>query len=166
MKSHLVFTALMVLSFLAFAGCVSIDINPSKTTKADDFDYSDPKDPFDDIKADEADYAWQSENTGNTIAIITSCNKNADPSLKSLEVDTLGAMADTKVLSSNKVALNKNEALKTLVEGQVDGVAVQVLSYSLKRNNCTYSLTYVGRKNNFQKELPIFEAFTQEFEFE
>lgn len=164
MKPHHALTSLTL--FLALSACVSIDINPSKTTRADDYDYSSPGNPFEKIKAPEADYAWQSEKSGNTIAIITACNKNAEPSLKSLENDIQAAMTGTKVLSSQKLKLQNVDSLKTHVEGQVETATVQLLSYSLRRNNCSYSLTYVGRKSSFNGELSIFEKFVQGFELE
>lgn len=166
MKSQLVLTTLIAFFMLAFTACVSIDINPAQITQADDYDFSEPKSPFDDIKAEEADHAWQSDKTGNTIAIITACNKNADPSLKSFENDTVAAMDETKILKSEKVNVAKTDAVRTLVEGKLEDIPVRVLFYSLKRNNCTYSLTYVSRKESFDKELKLFEDFAQRFEFE
>lgn len=157
------FRFLAGIFFLLFAGCVSVSLNTGKAKKAEGLVFTAPKDPFRSLKAENADQAWQSEKTGNTIAFLSECQLPSDVDLRTIESDSLTALSQIKIISSYTGNYNNRESLDTLAEGQVDGVPVQLRLTVFKKNGCNYTLSYVGTKNSFEKELKEFEALKESF---
>ena len=160
---HLLKT-ILALATLFFVGCVSVSLNSGKTKKAQDLKMKEPQNPFHSIKTDNADYAWQSDKTGNTIAVLSECNTPTDISLKNLESDSLTALSQIKIVNSEKQTFNNREALQTTADGKVDGVPIRLDLLVFKKNYCNYTLSFVGRKSSFDSEREYFDKFKQSFE--
>lgn len=153
---------LFVLTFIQVS-CVSVSIKAPETSKAKDFSYEAPASPFSGLKTSSADHAWQSSKTGNTFAILTECNSQ-DPSLEFLQNENLNALSELQILSSKKTTHQSFPALETEAEGVVDGISLKVLLISIKKETCSYLLTFVGRQKLFQSDLPSFQKFRKGFQ--
>lgn len=149
--------------FLLSAGCVSVNLSNNKSKKAEGLSYMAPTGSFHPLKAENADQAWQSEKTGNTIAFLSECQMQSDIDLKTIESDSLTALTQIKILSSFSGQFNNRESIDTLAEGQVDGVPVRLRLTVFKKNGCNYTLSYVGRKNFLDKEESEFIRFKESF---
>ena len=154
MKNYFLFFA--ALFFLN--GCVSVQITPNKSRKAQDAKFQEPSSPFKKLQIENADSAWQSQKTGNTIAFISECNGN-DQSLNSLERESLATMSKAQLLKSQPIDFSGREALESFIEGQVDGINVKLSQIIFKKNGCNFILSYVGRKESFETETNIFDAW-------
>ncbi|WP_246845153.1 hypothetical protein [Bdellovibrio sp. NC01] len=150
------------MSFL-FAGCVSVQLPGGKITPAKDVSFEEPSAPFKKIKAINADKTWQSEKTGNTISFLSECGGTADPSLQSIETESLSAMNNLRIVSTENLQYNGREARQTISTGEVDGVSVQLALLIFKKNGCNYTLSYGGLQKQFTPELRYFEKFKSEF---
>jgi hypothetical protein len=155
---------IFALATVFLFGCVSVSLGNNKSKKAQDLKMQEPKSPFHSIKTDNADSAWQSDKTGNTIAVLSECNTPTDISLKSLESDSLTALSQIKIVNSEKLTFNNREAIQTVSEGKVDGVPIRLELLVFKKNYCNYTLSYVGRKASFDSERDFFEQFLKYFE--
>lgn len=155
------FAAVTALSICS--SCVSVNLPNSGSTKASGLNFSEPSSPFSKIKSEQVDYAWQSQKTGNTIAVITDCSAHSDTPLKSLENETLAALSDIKILSTEPGMFNGRESLMTSAEGKVDGVPVEISVLTFKKNACNYTLNYLGKKASFESEEKEFKKFVQGF---
>lgn len=160
MRNHLF--RFCIISLL-LSSCVSVQLPGGKITQAKDVQYSDPGAPFEKIKAQNSDRTWQSKNTGNTISYLSECGGTADPSLQSIETESLSAMNDLKVIATEELTYNGREARQTVARGEIDGVAVQIALLIFKKNGCTYTLSYGGLHKQFSAELKNFENFKSEF---
>jgi hypothetical protein len=156
-----IFCSLILL--LAFCGCVSVNLAQSGSPKADKIDFHAPTDPFQVIKTDSADRAWQSNISGNTLAYLSECNQNTDTHLRTLETDALNALTDLKILKSNQQIFDGRDSIETLAEGKVDGVPVKVSLLTFQKNGCNFSISFTGRKQNFDSETIFFERFKESF---
>ena len=144
--------------------CVSVDIKPKAPKKSKVYKYAEPKKPFAEMDSDQADHAWQNPKTGNTIAVLTECSETRDPSLVSIEGDTINALTNPNKLKSDSIQFADRGGLRTLVEGQVDGVNVKMDVVTFKKNSCSYTLSYIGRSKNFEKDQSSFEDFLKGYQ--
>ena len=159
MNYHLKF---FILSLL-LSSCVSVNLPGGKVTSAKDVQFAEPGTPFKSIKAANADRTWLSKKTGNTISYLSECGGTADPSLQSVETESLSALNKMQILSTDATTYNGREARQTLANGQLDGVPVQILLLIFKKNGCTYTLSYGGIEKQFSAELRQFESFKASF---
>lgn len=145
------------------SGCVSVELPNSKTTSAKDVQWSAPGGPFKEIKATNADKTWLSSRTGNTISFLSECGNAADPSLQTLESESLSALGKINTVSSKIFDYNGRAARNSVSTGEVDGVPVQLELLVFKKNGCNYTLSYGGVMKQYEAEHGIFEAFKQNF---
>ena len=160
MRNHLV--RFCIISLL-LSSCVSVQLPGGKVTPAKDVQYSEPGVPFEKIKSQNADRTWLSKNTGNTISYLSECGGTADPSLESIESESLSAMNELKILATEELTYNGREARQTTARGEIDGVPVQIALLIFKKNGCTYTLSYGGLQKQFSVEQKYFEKFKTDF---
>jgi hypothetical protein len=155
---------LLLFWTLSLLACVSVSIKPPTVSKSSEYRFQPPAKPFEKMNSDQADHAWQNPRNGNTLAILTGCSPDKDPSLATLESDVIQALNTYKVLSSQDFTFQDRAAKRSLVEGTVDGIQVKLDFVIFKKRNCSYTLTYVGRSSNFDLDLASFEKFLTGFE--
>lgn len=157
--------SLISLTILAasLSGCVSVNLGPKKPGRAENIRYLDPAAPFDELKNPIGDRGWQSSETGSTISYFSECPQ-APSTLEALTTEFLAVLKKNEILSQETKFYNAREALDTVAEGSLDGIAMKVASTVFKRNGCSYTITFVARKDQFAKEEKTFQGFLQSFE--
>lgn len=167
MRNHLRFNIVIsflgLLSGLLYSGCVSVQLPGGKITPAKDVQFSTPADPFEKLKASNADRSWLSSKTGNTISYLSECGSTVDLNLQTIESESLSALSKLNTLSSETLLYNGREARQSISTGELDGVPVQMALLIFKKNGCTYTLTYGGLKKQFSAEISDFEKFKVDF---
>lgn len=149
--------------FAFLCACVSVKLPSTNSARATEYDFEEPKSPFKKLKTENADHAWQSELTGNTIAVLTECNSRSNRSLQSLESESINAVNNPKIMETVSIDFNERQALQSTVEGSVDGVPVRLYILSFQKNSCNFTLTLMGRSSSTSKETSAFENFKREF---
>jgi hypothetical protein len=144
-------------------GCVSVNVGPKQPKKSENVSFIAPASPYKEIRADNADKIWQSSKTGNTISYLSECNMTVDPTLQVIETEFLSALNSLVINKSEQRSFNEREAKVTNAFGKVDGVDVAISILVFKKNNCNYTISYVGKKTGFEPELSIFENFLKNF---
>jgi len=133
-KAAAVFKIFFLLTVLAMpVGCALFSSDEEPGRKDDKLKYEDPPMPYRKIDVSNADSVWQSENTGNTIAINSSC-KRSDATLKTLEDNILSGVDDLSSRTSHKFQLDGSEADRIHAEGKADGVPVDIELVVVKKN--------------------------------
>jgi len=158
MRNHLF---VCILSLL-LGSCVSVQLPGGKVTPAKGVEYTDPSSPFKDFKASNADKAWISEKTGNTISYLSECGGSNEPSLQQIESDSLSAITDVTV-DSHELMFNGRAARQSVSRGKIDGVPVKMELLVFKKNGCNYTLSYGGVEKQFETEQKYFEKFKENF---
>jgi hypothetical protein len=156
----------IIVSFLLLgfcSACVSVSVGGKKAHKASDVNYKSPSSPFSSIKSEGADQAWLNKNNGNTISYQSSCDDPADPPLDAIQSEILSVFGDVKVEKSDTISFNGREALSTVAQGVVDGVPTKTELLLFKKNDCTYTLSYVGVAKHFAEDQARFAQFVQSF---
>lgn len=158
-----VLKALMGLALLSSSACVSVSLKKEPIVRSEKYTYQNPSGNFKRIDPDNADHAWRNSKTGNTIAIISECSQTKDPELITLESESMEALSSAKILSSKTMAFNEREALRSMGEGNIDGVPVKIDVVNFKKSNCMYALTYFGKSTGFANDQTEFENFIKGF---
>src|ERR1700722_15139876 len=87
----LIFSAFLISS----VGCALFSSDEEPAQKNTKLQFEDPDMPYRKIDVSNADSVWQSNDTGNTIAINSSCKKD-DANLKTLEDNILAGVDHLK----------------------------------------------------------------------
>lgn len=159
MRNHLKY---FIMSLL-LSSCVSVELPSGKITPANGVEYTSPGGAFNEIKAKNADKTWLSSKTGNTISYLSECGNTSEPSLQSIETESLSAISKLEILKSDTITFNGREARQTVSAGTIDGVPVAMSLLIFKKNGCNYTLSYGGLEKQFNLEKDEFEKFKQGF---
>lgn len=158
---HRAFSFLILLTLAS--ACVSVNVRPAAPRHAENLKFSEPVSPFQKQSDSAADFVWQSQKTGNTIAVISECKTTMETPLEALETDTINAMTDPQIVSTSHLTYNDREAIQTTATGLMDGIAIQMKVVTFKKNACNFILTYVGRASMVAREQSTFENFLKGF---
>jgi hypothetical protein len=153
--------AMLILCF--GSGCVSVKLAPpSAPEKAQDVHYKDPAAPFKSSNSKASDRMWISAKTASTISYFTSCSPS-EPPLKNIRAAAFSSLENLDITKEEKIQFNGRETLKSDIEGKMEGVPVKVRFLVFKKNSCSYHLSYVALKENFEKEIDQFNNFVKNF---
>lgn len=144
-------------------GCVSINLGAQKPERSSDVQLDKPSAPFEELNNKRADGAWLNRENGNSISYHSSCNDPSDPSLEVITQELFADLKNLQTLSSETTSFDGREALRTEVEGELEGIPTQVHSLVFKKNGCIYTLSYAGLKKSFPSDFASFEQFLKGF---
>ncbi len=168
--STLVFSSRFAVLLLAacgtafFTSCVSVSIGPKKPDSAKNVKYTAPAAPFVPFDSDEIDAGWKNGLKGTSISFKSTCGDVLDLPLENIQQSMLTGIDDLKVTRSEKIPFNQREALNSVIQGKVDGVDTKMEIVILKKNHCTYMISYVGLYKSFDSDLSSFKSFLKGFE--
>lgn len=156
-----ILTALMILTMAA--ACVSVKIPMSAAPeKATNLSVKAPPTPFKSSNSASSDGMWVSSKTASTITYFTSCSPS-EPALKTIRSTAFTSLEGVDISKEENININEREGLKSNIEGKLEGVPVKVQFVVFKKNSCSYHLSYVALKENFEKELDQFTNFVKNF---
>lgn len=159
-----IFILLTMIIIFADVGCVSVKLPTSLSApeKAKGISVKAPTSPFKSSTSPNSDQMWISSKTASTISYFTSCS-STEPPLKNIRATAFSGLENVEVTKEDMIKISDREALKSDVEGKLEGVPVKIQLVIFKKNSCSYSLTYVALKENFEKELDQFTNFIKNF---
>lgn len=142
--------------------CVSVSLGPNKAGRASNVKYSAPAVPFGRMTDSNADIAWQSSKTSNTISYFSECPQS-DSALESIADEFHSILTGAKVTDRKSNFFNGREAVWTQTIGKLDGIDMKISSVVFRRNGCSYLVSYVARKDRFDEEESTFTKFVEGF---
>lgn len=143
-------------------GCVSVKLPTTVVEKAKNVGFKAPSAPFKSAKSPSSDEMWVSTKTASTISFFTSCSPS-EPALKTIRTTAFSSLENIEISKEESISYNEREALKSNIDGKMEGVPVKIQFLVFKKNSCSYHLSYVALKENFEKELSIFTSFVNNF---
>lgn len=156
--------AVMTLLLTIFvSGCVSLKIGLSGPEKSTDMNFKNPPSNFVKLKAPDVDDSWTEKHNGNTISVLSECHDKPDPSLAQIQEGVMSEIEDASPLETEQITFNNRDAIHSIVDGTVDGVATRFELVIFKKSDCTYILTYAGVAKSFGDNQRDFERFVKGF---
>ncbi len=162
MQKRRSFISLLALCLLISA-CVSVNIGPKKATRSEKVSFREPQSPFQALSGTKADHAWQNKGNGNSISYFSTCNDPSDPPLDAVQREMFSDIENQTVLKNEARNFNGREALMSEIEGLVDGVKTRIDLMVFKKNDCIYSISYVGVAKSFAQDMSAFTQFLENF---
>jgi hypothetical protein len=105
-----------------------------------------------------------SPTVGGVILVSASCRDDADAApLTALTNRLLIGYTERRTLSQDLVALDRREALRTVLEAKLDGVAIILDLYVLKRDGCILDLSLAAPAARYPKGRADFDRFVIAF---
>jgi hypothetical protein len=148
---------------LAQVNCINLKLGDATPQRAADIEFIEPKGPYVLFKDTEADKSWQSNQTGNVIAMFSDCSKGSDKAL-TLALKEISKGFDRLEENSSKTFFyNGREALYGHFRGHIDGIKVSMESLVFNKNKCFYQLSFSGVTTQYDREKEFFEKFVKEF---
>lgn len=154
---------LILLGALSVAGCIHLNLGESSPLKASNLEYIEPSRPFILFKDTDADKSWQSNVTGNVIALFSDCSRNSDRPLNQAIGEISKGFDRLETSKQNVIFFNGREAIYGEFKGHIDGIKVSMESLVFNKNKCFYQLTFSGVSNQLDREKNIFEQFKKDF---
>lgn len=146
------------------SACVSVNLGNKNQKKSDYVRYRSPSSPYKDIRIESSDFAWQNNDNGTTLSYLSVCNDPADPSLDSMKTTSLRGFDSLVLNSDEEMTYNERLGKKVSADGTLDGVPVTIRLLVFKRNFCSYTISMVGVKKNFNStDQTTFDNFIGSF---
>lgn len=153
----------VLVVFFFCLGCIHFKLGDSSPLRASNTEYKEPTKPFILFKDSDADKSWQSNVTGNVIALFSDCSKSSDKPLN-LAINEVAKGFDRLETNKQKTFFyNGREAVYGEFRGHIDGIKVSMETLVFNKNKCFFQLSYSGVSNQFDKEKPFFDQFQQDF---
>jgi hypothetical protein len=96
---------------------------------------------------------------GGTILAHATCEARDDVSLDVLTNHLLFGVEEAREISRAPLSLDGRRALRTRIDGAVDGVPIALDLVVLKKDSCTYDLQLASSPDVFVRRQPDFERF-------
>jgi hypothetical protein len=96
---------------------------------------------------------------GGTILAHATCEPRGDASLDVLTNHLLFGIEEAREQSRTPLSLDGRRALRTRVDGALDGVPIALDLVVLKKDSCTYDLELASSPEVFARRQPDFERF-------
>lgn len=154
---------LFLLFSFTILSCVSVQFTPQKTEKSKEVKFSPPPAPFQKISDNFADSTWKNSHNNNTISYLSECNSSSDPNMKILMHEALSGIERIEIQKQDYLEFDQREAFETHAIGYVDGVKTEIKLLIYKKNNCIYTLSFIGLPQHFLKNENDYQKFLKSF---
>jgi hypothetical protein len=101
---------------------------------------------------------------GGSIAVSRTCGQEADFTLDWLTNHMLIGVTDRRERSRERVTLDGRAALRTRLQGTLDGVRMGFDIVVLKKDGCAYDLVLVAEPAQLEQRRAAFERFVAGFQ--
>lgn len=156
----------LLLSFailLLIPGCISNIFREPKPTFSKEVLLPEFNSNFDQLR-DNVYPAWKNKDTGNVISMVSDCNEG-NFSLKSIHSLMSDPLENVKVVEERPTTLNGRKSYSKIIRGEIDGKAIEIQSYSLQYNTCTYVTSLAGNPEKIKLDQEHFKTFLQKIDF-
>lgn len=114
---------------------------------------------------DDVQVAWVHPDLAAFIEIHAQCDDQGDSSLHQYTDHLRIDWSDWKVVEQRQVNMVGREALRTVVDAELDGVARRNEFVVLKKNGCLFDLRYSAKPSTFERGRVAFEQVVSGFQF-
>lgn len=157
MKQHMNY--LLLIFSLFTMSCVSVQIGPKKGEPAKNIKFKPPPEPFVSIDSSDVDYGWKNGINSTSISFRSVCNDGVDPTLDSIQQSLIYGLENVQIQKSQRIPFKEREALNSVVVGKLDGIITKMEFVILKKNNCTFTFSYIALEKTFSLDQPAFKNF-------
>lgn len=137
--------------------CISVGIPATQIVSSQTLKYTDPKPPFIKAGLKGLEASWKSNQTSNIITLQSNCSSDTESTLDSMEADAKSAFDQAVQINTREYLFLERKAKRSLIKGDIDGVGLMMDILVFKKDGCSYTIAFSGRKLDSESEL--FETF-------
>jgi hypothetical protein len=109
--------------------------------------------------------AWRNKSMPIMMQVRSQCQEHGDSDLESLTDHLRIDWTGWTVLEERLIELVDRDALRSTVEGKLDGVSMKAELIVIKKDGCIFDLDYFAPTRYFDAGLPAFEKVVEGFRF-
>ncbi len=149
------FSALVSLCFI---GCISFK---DEDAKSKDYKYKAPPEPWEQVDSGSSDIAFQFPADRAIMGVNSVCDQYQKQSLEDLIKNFTSGISEQKILKSEKLMISGFPAVKTIIEGTLDGSAFRLGFAVMRSERCVYDVSLVSKLGLFDEHERTFDAFVK-----
>jgi hypothetical protein len=153
-KKNAVF--IVLLSNLLLSAC-SFFASSKRYYKSEDLKISFNKPPWNEVKTDTSDIAFQNGSTSSMMLVNSNCKKFDSSKLEHLVNDILSGIESIQFLENNNLKFKGRESIQSKIQGKLDGVDIFLSLVVLKKDHCIYDFVHMA------KDRPTLEKESHDF---
>jgi len=111
------------------------------------------------IQVDGGDLAYRDDAREASALLDVRCRRDDDAPLTALTAHLVMGTTDRTIQKQEIVAFDGRQAMHTLLDAKLDGVAMRYDIYVLKKDGCVHDIVYVAPPDRFADGVPGFERF-------
>jgi len=116
---------------------------------------------------DSSDVAYENPSTGSIISLNSICRGNEKSSLKELSRALMMGLKKQSSIETREYSISGISALESTVDAEtIDHKTVRIRTVVMRKDRCTYDVMYVSPRENFHRELNVFNDFLKGFHVE
>ena len=147
------------LLFLPFIGCLQ-----KKNVNIQHFYVEQPSSKWFEVQEGGADFAWYNKDIYGSIYVDSNCKqKFEDRPLKDSYLSLTQGIIIGQPLQQNIRIIDNREALFTIQNGNIDGIAIRLASIVMSKDECLYDFLYIAPPDVFDTGLKDFLYAVQSF---
>lgn len=114
----------------------------------------------------ENDVAFGARQSPHLIAANATCSDHGDPPIDVLAQHLLFGFSERDALVRTPITLDGREAMRVVGPAALDGVAVDLELWVVKKDGCVYDFTYIAPRGQAPAQQAAFDAVVQGFHAE
>jgi hypothetical protein len=141
-------------------------ILPSKTgvIKSETYSVRFQDSQWEAVSPDESDLAFNHKKLGSILLANSMCRKYESTSLKNLTFNLFAGVENFKIVTRKPIKFSERDALKSYATGVLDGVKVNFITVTLKKNRCIYDFVLISLAPNKSERDKHFDKFLNSVE--
>ncbi len=121
--------------------------------------------PAEDKDAEGADAVFKDRGTQALIALNSTCFRYESTSLDRLAHQYESGLKDSETLEESEVTVDGRRAVRLRLKGDFDGVASEILVTVLRKNDCLFDFSMVGKSPLSSDSIESFDGWVQGFRY-
>jgi hypothetical protein len=156
--------AQLLLGALALAACSGVNVRQNEVlTERTRYRFGDPGPDWRRVSLGDVDVAWVRDSSGHTLSVSSMCRDYQEASLTALRRQQLVGFTQAERLEEREEMVNGRGALFSRWRAKLDGVAVELGLWTLKKDGCVYDFTYTSPPGAYDAEAPALARVVQGF---
>jgi hypothetical protein len=156
--------AALLLGALALAACSGVKVQPGQVSKERTrYRFGDPGPDWRRVALGDVDVAWVRDSSSHTLSVNSMCQDYQEASLTALRRQQLVGFTQTERVEEREEMVDGRAALFSRWRAKLDGVAVELGLWTLKKDGCVYDVTYTSPLGAYDEQSPALARVVQGF---
>jgi hypothetical protein len=156
--------AALLLGVLALAACSGVKVRQNEVlTERTRYRFGDPGPDWRRVSLGDVDVAWVRDSSGHTLSVSSMCQDYQEAPLTALRRQQLVGFTQTERVEEREEMVDGRAALFSRWRAKLDGVAVELGLWTVKKDGCIYDFSYTSPRGAYDQQAPALARVVQGF---